>query len=121
RIWENGAGIWEGEIHEKVVFKNQPKMRHIKGDLLHYSYHTIDQHYKQAERFTILTARSDFKQGKKASLIKLIFAPIIKFFKAYILQSGYLDGVAGFTVCRISAYASFLKYKKLRQLWKEKG
>jgi hypothetical protein len=27
-----------------------------------------------------------------------------------------MDGVAGFTISRISAYATFLKYKKLRAL-----
>ena len=55
-----------------------------------------------------------FEKGKKASFLKLVFAPVVKFTKAYIFQFGFLDGPMGFQVCRVSAYATFLKYKKLR-------
>jgi len=45
-----------------------------------------------------------------------LMSPIVKFNKDYIIKLGILDGKAGFTICRISAYATFLKYKKLRAL-----
>jgi len=35
----------------------------------------------------------------------------------YIVRLGFLDGVHGFTIARISAYATWLKYDKLRRLY----
>jgi len=46
----------------------------------------------------------------------LIFSPIVKFIRDYFFKLGFLDGATGFTICRISAYATYLKYKKLRAL-----
>ena len=118
RIWSKEAGKWQGEIHEEIKLEPFVKVAHLKGDLLHYSYYNIEEHYKQADKFTTLTANDAFEKGKKASFLKLVFAPVVKFTKAYIFQFGFLDGPMGFQVCRVSAYATFLKYKKLRQLHK---
>jgi hypothetical protein len=38
----------------------------------------------------------------------------------YILHKGFLDGMEGFIIARISTYAVFIKYAKLRQLHKTK-
>ena len=118
RIWSREAGKWQGEIHEEIKLEPFVKVAHLKGDLLHYSYYNIEEHYKQADKFTTLTAKDAFEKGKKASFLKLVLAPLVKFMKAYIFQFGFLDGPMGFQVCRVSAYATFLKYKKLRQLHK---
>jgi len=90
--------------------------KHIDGDILHYSYYNIADHYKQVEYFTTILANAQHKQGKKVNLLVLYLSPVVKFFRDYILKLGLLDGTAGFTISRISAYATFLKYKKLRAL-----
>jgi len=118
RLWSKESGKWQGEVHEEVKLENYVKVFQVEGDLLHYSYYNIEEHYKQADKFTTLTAQDAFKKGKKASLIKLFFAPMVKFTKAYFLQLGFLDGLMGFQVCRVSALATYWKYKKLRQLHK---
>jgi glycosyltransferase involved in cell wall biosynthesis len=116
RLWSKEAGKWQGEIHEEVKLEPFVKHFHLKGDLLHYSYYNIEEHFKQADKFTTLTAKDAFEKGKKASVLKLVFAPVVKFTKAYFFQLGFLDGTMGFQVCRVSALATFWKYKKLRQL-----
>ena len=42
-----------------------------------------------------------------------------KFIGMYFFRLGFLDGSAGFKICRISAYATYLKYAKLRNLHKK--
>ena len=54
--------------------------------------------------------------GKKGSLAKMMVSPIIRFIKFYIIKLGFLDGLTGFMISRISAHAAFLKYAKLKQL-----
>jgi hypothetical protein len=76
----------------------------------------VEQHYRQADKFSTISAKILFDKGKRASLLQLIFSPVIKFIRDYFINLGFLDGAAGFTVCRISAYATWQKYKKLRDL-----
>ncbi len=118
RMFDRRITLWEGTIHEELKFSEDISLVHLAGDCLHYSYYTIEQHYKQADKFTSIAAQDLFSQGKKASVLKLIVSPIIKFLRDYIFNLGFLDGSAGFTVCKISAYATFLKYKKLRNIYK---
>ena len=118
RLWDSSKGEWGGDNpHDKfeLVDKSRPT-KHLKGDILHYSYYTLKDHYNQVNYFTDILSKAQFKRGKKAPLITMLMSPIVKFTKDYIIKLGVLDGKAGFTICRISAYATFLKYKKLRAL-----
>ena len=74
----------------------------------------MEQHYVQAQKFTDIAAKELFDKGQTASIIKLIISPAVKFIRDYFINLGFLDGKAGYIVCRISAYATYLKYKKLR-------
>ena len=116
RIWFKDEGKWEGELHEKLVFKNEPKTTTLVGDLLHYSYYTLDDHYKQVEKFTDIAAKDYFDRNRNVTLIKLWFSPFVKFVRDYFFKLGFLDGKSGFRICYISAGATYLKYKKLRAL-----
>ncbi len=49
----------------------------------------------------------------------MLFSPVTKFIKSYIIRRGFLDGYYGFLVCAISAFASFIKYVKLRELHRQ--
>ena len=117
RIFDRRITKWEGIIHEKLVINSDKPATLLKGDCLHYSYYTIEQHYAQTEKFSSLAAEDMFKRGKNASVLKMYFSPIIKFISDYIIKLGVLDGAAGYTICRISAYTSYLKYKKLKEFY----
>ena len=119
RIWFKEEGKWEGELHEKLVFDNEPQTTTLKGDLLHYSYYTLEDHYKQVEKFTNIAAQDYFDRNKKVTLIKLWLSPVVKFIRDYFLKLGFFDGKSGFRICYISAGATYLKYKKLRVLTQE--
>lgn len=114
RIFDRRITKWEGIIHEKLVINSKQEAILLKGDLHHYSYYSMEQHYMQAQKFTDIAAKELFDNGKRASFFKLVIRPVIKFIRDYFINLGFLDGKAGYIVCRISAYATYLKYKKLR-------
>ncbi|MCX6232906.1 MAG: glycosyltransferase family 2 protein [Bacteroidetes bacterium] len=116
RLWNKQRGKWEGNIHEEVIMLKDSTIASFKGDLLHYSYFSIQQHINQANKFTDLTAMEAYRKGKKASIFKIIFSPWVKFIRDYFLKLGFLDGYHGFIICKISAFASLLKYMKLKEL-----
>ncbi len=118
RLFDRRKGHWTGiNPHDKYeLFEGDSKSGWIKGDLLHYSYYTLDDHYRQVNYFTDIAAKAFHQKGKKAALYKLIVNPVSKFISHYLINFGFLDGLAGFRISYISAYATWLKYKKLREL-----
>jgi len=118
RLWDARKGKWGGvNPHDKFELSNSDSTtRHLKGNILHYSYYTIDDHYRQVHYFTDILAKAQFEAGKRTNLIAMYLSPVIKFLRDYFLKMGILDGMAGFRISRISAYATFLKYRKIRQL-----
>lgn len=121
RIFEKSKTNWIGErVHETLAFDKDTKIIHLKGDLFHYSYYTVEEHILQANRFSNLTSQESFNKGKKVSLCGIFFRTKWRFFRDYYLKLGFLDGINGFIICKISSFATFMKYSKLNQLNKKK-
>jgi glycosyltransferase involved in cell wall biosynthesis len=118
RIWNSKMGAWGGtNPHDKFELHDKSeKTGHLKGDILHYSFYSIDEHYKQAAYFSDIAAKAMFKQGKKSNIFLIWFSPIIKFLKDYIFKVGFLDGKFGFQIARISAMYTRNKYRQLRKI-----
>ena len=117
RLFNRDSAHWTGMvIHEALTADPGVAVKHLEGDLLHYSYYSVAGHIAQANRFTDLTAEEAFRKGRKAGIAQILFKPTIRFIRDYFFKLGFLDGYYGFIVCRISAQATFFKYIKLRQM-----
>lgn len=122
RIFKKDIGAWGGKNpHDKFITPANSNIKHLTGDLLHYSFYTKQQHLEQIHKFSTIAAQSYFEKGKKSNLLKLIFSPLSKFVRNYIIKLGFLDGIFGFRICRLSAYATYLKYVKLKNIQKSKS
>jgi glycosyltransferase involved in cell wall biosynthesis len=104
--------------HDEVKLFNGASKKHIKGDLLHYTYLTVEDQINQINRFTGIQARDRFEKGKNASYLSILFSPVFKFLRHYVALFGFLDGYYGYLLCRNMAYSTFLKHAKLKALWK---
>jgi glycosyltransferase involved in cell wall biosynthesis len=121
RLFDRRKGKWEGLIiHEAFKLKEGGNTKHLKGDLLHYSFNSVEDHKRQSEKFTTLGAQADFQKGKKAPFYKIWLGPPVKFIQSYFLRLGFLDGKTGFTICWLSAAATHNKYVKLKRLYAKK-
>jgi len=121
RLLDSRRGGWGGiNPHDKYIQESSATKKFIKGDLLHYSYYSISEHVKQLNSFSTIQARALFERGRKASYFSLLMHAGWRFFKEYFWRLGILDGHFGLVISRNSAHETFLKYSKLRNLWKEK-
>ncbi len=122
RLWDSRKGKWTGtNPHDKYeLFEGDKTTSQLKGDILHYSFYSIDEHVKQADYFSAIAAKAQFEKGKKTNFILICSALQIKFFKHYILKAGFMDGFYGFVIAMVSGYAAFLKQARLRELWKKR-
>lgn len=106
--------------HEEIVLNPGCSARKLRGDLLHYTYETVEDQIRQINRFTEIQAKERFEQGKKANYFEIIFSPPYKFIRHYFFRLGFLDGYFGYLICRNMAHSTFLKHAKLKALWKQK-
>ena len=115
RLFDRRRARWSSEpVHEKVG-ADGPVAR-LSGDLLHASAESIDAYIAKQNRYTTLQAEAMHARGERAGGMRIALSPAARFLRFYIVRLGFLDGVAGFAHIAIGAFASFLKYAKLRAL-----
>ena len=120
RLWDSRKGAWGGtNPHDKFIMEPNARVKYLSCDLLHYSFYTITQHVEQVNKFTSIGAQQLFNKGKKPTAYQLFLKPSLKFFLSYVLKRGFLDGFYGYTICKISAMAVYLKYAKVAELFQQ--
>ena len=114
RLFDRRKVQWSGLlVHETLDLEPSATKSRVNGHLLHYSYNSVSEHIQRINRYSDLTAQEAFMKKKKSSLFKIWFNPKLRFFRDYIIKGGFRDGYYGYTICKISALTTFLKYSKL--------
>lgn len=117
RLFLKKNADWNGaSIHEELVLKNESTLGHLEGNLLHYSFPSIEKHLLTSHQYSTLKSQIAFEKGEKVTLLKVLFAPISKFIGEYLFKGGIWDGYYGFVACNISAIAAFMMNIKLYEL-----
>jgi len=120
RLFNRNKIQWNNDrIHEKPVIPPGVEVIHLTGDILHYSYTSIDEHVQQNNRFSTISAQAMFSNGKKTSLAKILFNPCWAFVSSYLIRAGFMDGFFGYVIAVNIAHLTFLKHIKLYQLQKK--
>ncbi len=113
RLWKKDSGKWEGiNPHDTVILNEGANKKYLKGDLLHYSFNSIEEHILQANKFSSISAEQLVQNNKKNLVLKAIINPSFKFFKNYFLKLGFLEGYTGFLISTVISFETFLKYSK---------
>ena len=114
RLFDRRKGNWGGSNpHDKYIPEKGTTPVHLYGNILHYSFYTRAEHIKQINYFSSIASQALYDKGKRSSYLLLVIKPLARFIKAYLVNRGYQDGLAGFTIARLSAYSNYLKYTKL--------
>lgn len=117
RLWDRNKGEWGGRNpHDHFIMQPDTKTGHLKGYILHYSYISIESHIGQFNKFTSISANELFSENRKISACGVFAKGFANFFKGFFLKLGFLDGYYGVALCFINAFATFMKYIKLREL-----
>jgi glycosyltransferase involved in cell wall biosynthesis len=121
RLYRKSRGRWEGaHIHESVKMNPQARVEILPGDILHYTVRDAGEHHRMiGERYAPLAARKMFEQWRRSSPLKIAIAGPGAFIRSFILNGGFRDGLAGFTIARFAAHHAFLKNLMLWELQKK--
>jgi Glycosyltransferases involved in cell wall biogenesis len=117
RLFRRQQARWgDRPVHEQLLLPEGARVGFLKGDLLHYSYYTTAEHYERARRYAQAGAEALRQRGKRVHPWTPFTRAIGKWLRNYLLRLGFLDGKAGWTICRISALETYWKYRQLLSL-----
>ncbi len=116
RVWKRGTAVWRGDVHEGLVYQEKPREIVLDGDLLHYSYYTVNEHAARQQKYYTLAAQEAYRKGRRCTMLRVVLEPMWTFVRLYIFKGGFLDGHAGYLVCKLSAHYTMMKYANLREL-----
>ncbi len=112
RLFPRESVIWKGVVHEKPQFNCLE--RSLENPLHHHTYNNWSKYFAKLAQYTDMMAVKMYKQGKRGHLSDITLRPLYAFFRAYILQRGFLDGELGLVFSLLHGYYTFIKYIKLR-------
>lgn len=106
----DGASMGGNASHDTVLVKGSVK--HLRGDLLHDSYPTIESYLAKIAPFAEEFAQRQKDEGRHWSLASNLLRPLWRFFRAYFLRLGFLDGFPGFWIAYATAFSVFIRYSR---------
>lgn len=101
------------QIHEKVATRGLHVVR-LKSHVDYYSYASMQDFHRKMLNYSQLFAKQ-YRGIKKASTLTAVTRSLWMFFKSYILQKGFIQGVEGFVISNYKAQTVFWKYMFLRE------
>ncbi len=117
RVFNRKKIKWnDAPVHEELLLPPGTVIKKLKGHVLHKTMADMDEYVKKMSHYALLNAEKYARQGKKASWFKLRVSPGFTFFHYYILKFGFLDGHAGYVCAKMTAWYTFLKYARLKEL-----
>ncbi|PLY11001.1 MAG: glycosyltransferase family 2 protein [Arcobacter sp.] len=105
------------DVHEDIITDGF-KIEELKGNVEHYSYHSISQFVIKADHYSTLFAQNNAGK-KKSSPAKAYFNGFYSFIRTYIFKRGFLDGYVGLIIAFSHMVTNFYKYIKLYEANKE--
>lgn len=95
---------WQGEVHETIKLPKEVKVRHLEGDILHYSIATKAEHIAKEKKYASLAK-------PYPNVAAALIAAVFKFTKMFVFKRGFLDGKLGFQLALITAKAKLWRKK----------
>jgi glycosyltransferase involved in cell wall biosynthesis len=118
RLWQRGLGHWgDTHLHESLIVNGATGC--MKSNLLHYSMESLEHEMKKTLVTVDYFVQECAAKKKKVRLSDVLFRPWWRFFRAYFLRLGFLDGWQGLAIARIIAIYTFLRYLKVYQVQRE--
>jgi glycosyltransferase involved in cell wall biosynthesis len=113
RLYHRRHCSWQGDKVHEIVEAPDAVTRHLQGDLLHYSFRSIDDHLETIRKYSEMAAQAMYARGRRVSLPGAFARAGWVLFRKFFFELSFLDGSAGIIITWYSAAATFTKYVKL--------
>jgi hypothetical protein len=99
------------EVHESVDIDGS--IGELRGELPHYSYQDWEDRNRRIEKYAGLWACQEIAKGRKSIPLEAYLRAAWRFFRAYVIKLGFLEGLLGYRIASSCAREVRLKYLAL--------
>lgn len=112
RLIKRGAGRYPNKrVHADMQTKGPAPT--LANPLLHFMIESFQQYLPRIVTYGYWGAAQGWKTGRKSGVAEVLGRPVWRFLRMYILQFGFLDGMAGLVFCMLQAFGTYLKWAVL--------
>lgn len=117
------AGFKNSAVHDSVELKDQnnSKIGQLQNIIYHQSFRSFNHWIEKINSYSQMQAQDSFAKGKCPSILKVLTAPTIGFFKAYFIRRYFIYGFDGLVYSYLFGFSRFAKAIKTREIFKEKN
>ncbi|PIE81020.1 MAG: glycosyl transferase family 2 [Chloroflexi bacterium] len=119
RLFAHGKVRYERPVHELAVVDGD--IGQLENTLIHYNYRDIDHFHVTQRKYTDYDARILYQDGIRPKPQNYILQPWRQFWWRYVTLGGYKDGLHGLRLSVLMGYYEWVKYHKLRKLWRDEA
>lgn len=114
RLFRRGRGRFTGgRLHEGISVDGP--VGRLRGTIGHVPYRDLGEYLEKLDRYTSLAAEKRRRAGRRFSPLHHLL-PFWELFRRLVLRLGVLDGTPGIAWAGLSAFHTWIKYLKLREL-----
>ena len=84
-----------------------------RGDLHHFSFPDMERYVSKINVFAGEYLKRQLAAGRRWSLLPTLTRPAWRFFRAYVLRRGFMDGFPGLWIAWSTAYQTFVRHSRL--------
>lgn len=112
RLFRTGKGKEAGAA-EHDRFEVEGRTIRFRHDLLHHSNDSIERQIGKINFFSTAFLVRRQAAGRRFSVVEAVFRAAWRFFRAYFLRLGFLDGFPGLYLASFSAFSTFVRYARI--------
>ena len=105
--------MYKRQVHETLEVNGDIGI--LKNKLLHYSVSDYESYREKMIHYGVLKGKELAAKGKKFNVLIQYLKTIFKFFKAYIMRLGVLDGKEGYQLSYLQSLSVFETYESLKK------
>ena len=106
-------GIAGAKVHERLELSGGGRIEALQHDLIHHSFRDAEDHWRRCQKYARLWAESRHEEGRTCHAWSGALRGGFRFFRAYLLRAGFLDGSLGLRIAWLAAKEVELKYRLL--------
>lgn len=111
RVFKREKSKWGGSPEHDYIELDGPTTK-LVGDLRHYSFKDIVHYLHKHVHYSEVFLQRERDAGNSFSAFKAVARPFWRFFRAFVLRRGFLDGFPGFWIAISTAYFAFIRYSR---------
>lgn len=121
RLFRKSSGRFDTRpVHESL--KIDGKVGRLQGDLIHFTYETIEEYFQKFLVYTELEATRLLQSGERPTTMrairKMFCTPALKFIRRYLFKLGFLDGVPGLIAAAFGSFTMSVSYARFWEKYK---